>query len=372
MAGQFIDAPGPQQQTGQFIDAPGPSNNPQSSDVGAARLGTPYGQSQKQQEQQPSWIVNKLKGGLNLANIAMGGGVHAFNTPEGQALAAGAASPGIWATQLAGKAGVPGAANLASNLQDYTSQVLSGTPAAQGRPTSQGNIQPGMAGEAYSLGQMLPQSALFEASKAGNLANMTTSKMAPGILKNIATGSLGAGLFGAGASAISPVQNPDNYVGEYATNIIKNAGMGAALGGVLSGAVSLPDALNKNVPTPSSVSDILKANRVSSVPQAELMATGNDPLALKAQEALKQIRISTATDNGINLSLGDITNDPMTRLTEKGIQGSLGSGGNKMRVNQGTQFQNAITKAEEAVVANLDHVLHCAFPFSNALTFTSG
>ncbi len=335
--------------------------NPQENDVGAGRMvqtSTP-----KPQPQGNSYITQLLRN----MNMVMGNHIYtpgvAGESERVRAAGMGVASPLTLGLQVAGAAGSTTAANAAKSMQSYTQGLMQTPGAAQN----------------YSLGQMIPQTLAYELGGGAALANkgaaaasklIGTGNVVKSIAQTVIPGAIHGLGFGTVAGAMSPVQNPDNFLPEYGKQIATSGAQGAALGGTMAGAFgaagAAPDTAKalwrkalgtENVKLPpqitsgETVSDVMReASKDPDLSQDRTIAdiqrrAQGDPAApdtQKAQDAIRRLTYAAAGEHGVDLSLGDLSGDPQLRLKEQALESKPGSIMNQFRAKQGGQLRSTI------------------------------
>jgi len=243
--------------------------------------------------------------------------------------------------------GVPQTDALAQNTSDYFGN----------------NFNKDASGEA--MGSIAP--FLMSGGSVGGNGVLSGAQRLGNVLK-------GVGIGGVAAPLLTPEANLNpNDPNDYSNRKKGEAVTGAALGGVMA---ALPEIYNAgragyqagknffNPPIESSgagtAGEVIGGSALGNPSIRELkrivtenpITEGDTSATSLAADDLKNVTIAAAKEHGIDLSRGDITNDPLVRAQERGYQGRIGSGGNAFRQQQGQQINQAIGNVGSEVRQN--------------------
>jgi hypothetical protein len=288
----------------------------------------------------------------------------------------GLTAPGQAALQAYGHTGLPGAqsaAQTANNLQSYGNELVSGAPQALGLPNNQRGYDLGGVGDAIrTAGATIPQLALAEVSGLNYAIEKLGAYIPQGLgyLTNAATqagrGVVGGALYGAQNAVTSPVPQGQTYAQNLASNIQGGALAGGAIGGAGAAIEGAPGAVrNAATATKAKLGDwitgakrdlpaeILSGEGTSDVmasappqfqgqtiPEIQRISQGIGPDADAAKATIQRLTVASAKEHGVDLSLGDISQDPGVRTLEQSMEGDKTV--NAMRARQGAQLRQAI------------------------------
>jgi hypothetical protein len=262
------------------------------------------------------------------------------------------------------------ATNQANQAQQYGQELEAGAPSAIGLPSNApAQSLHGWGTAANVAGSIAPMALGAEGTGVPALTKalmgyLPEASTALGRLgTSIAGGGIGGGLFGGiTAPAMQPTPEGQSYGEAAARNILPNAAMGAALGGGLSaigetaGAArgmknTVADWITKAKPdlppeilSGEGTSDVLatagKQFEGMTIPEIQRVSQGVGPDADAAKAAIQRLTVASGRENGVDLSLHDITQDPMGRNLEQSMEGDKRV--LAMRTKQGAQIRQAI------------------------------
>ena len=225
-------------------------------------------------------------------------------------------------------------------------------------------------GEAAGLGGDA-EIASNNIAKALNITGKTYPYLAS-VGRGILHGIIGGGAYGTQAGLTTPTNDPNNMspedflsnkANQVAENTLGGAAFGGAIGGVVPAAlgangairgqitnnVKLPPEILTNETPGAVLSDANEQFPGVDIDRIQQYAQGDpaNPDTKKAQNIISRLVKATSDENGVSVSLHDISGDKVGRQTEASLEGKPGSIANTQRLLQGRQEIEAINKLQK-------------------------